>query len=260
MNSDKIITLLTDFGTKDSYVAQMKGVIMSINPQAKIVDITHEIEPQDIREAAFILKEYYSYFPEGTIHIAVVDPEVGSDRRPVICISDGYFFIGPDNGIFTMVADERTDIYFIKNREFMLPQISNTFHGRDVFSPVAAHLSKGVTASSFGERLEKYTVLENCFPLVYPDVIYGEIVRFDRFGNAITNIDEKTLDAIIKDRGFRISVGRKKEFKNIKKSYFEDEFTCLIGSSGYLEFGYYKGSFKDKIGVWKGDEVIVKII
>lgn len=259
MKSDKIITLLTDFGTKDSYVGQMKGIILSINPHVTIIDITHEIEPQDIREAAFVLKEYYPFFPKGTIHIAVVDPDVGSERRPIICMSDGHIFIGPDNGIFTIVIDDKADIYHIKNRDYMLPRISNTFHGRDIFSPVAAHLSKDAPVLSFGERLEKHTVLENCFPLIYTDVIYGEIVRFDRFGNAITNIDEKTLDIFIKDRGFKVSVG-KKEFKNIKKSYFEDEFTCLIGSSGYLEFGYYKGSFKDKIGVWKGDEVIVKIV
>ncbi|HOJ42531.1 MAG TPA: SAM-dependent chlorinase/fluorinase [Syntrophorhabdaceae bacterium] len=259
MNQEKIITFLTDFGTKDSYVGQMKGVVLSINPRAKIIDITHEIEPQDIREAAFVLKEYYPYFPEGTIHVAVVDPEVGGARRPVACMHNGHIFIGPDNGIFTLVLNDKAEIYHIQNRSFMLPHISNTFHGRDVFSPVAAHLSKGIPVASVGERIEGYTVLESCFPLIYTDVIYGEIVRFDRFGNAITNIDEKTLDGFVKDRGFKISLG-KKEFKNIKKSYFEDEFSCLIGSSGYLEFGYYKGSFKDKIGIWKGDEVVIKTL
>ncbi|MCX7965650.1 MAG: SAM-dependent chlorinase/fluorinase [Syntrophorhabdaceae bacterium] len=259
MNRHTFITLLTDFGTKDSYVGQMKGVILSINPEAKIIDITHEIEPQDIREAAFVLKEYYPYFPEDTIHVAVVDPEVGGERKPVLCICDGHIFIGPDNGIFTLILNDKAEIFHIKNKEFMLPKISNTFHGRDIFSPVAAHLSKGVPPSSMGEKIEKYTVLENCFPLVYPDVIYGEIVRFDRFGNAISNIDEKTLDGFIKDRGFKISLG-KKEFRNIKRSYFEDQFSCLIGSSGYLEFGYYKGSFKDQLGIWKGDEVVIKII
>ncbi|HOP85060.1 MAG TPA: SAM-dependent chlorinase/fluorinase [Syntrophorhabdaceae bacterium] len=259
MNEERIITLLTDFSTKDSYVGQMKGVILSINPCVKIIDITHEIEPQDIREAAFVLKEYYQYFPYGTIHVAIVDPEVGGKRRPLVCEHNGHIFIGPDNGIFTLVLDDKAEIYHIENRAFMLPRISNTFHGRDVFSPVAAHLSKGIPIASLGEKIEKFTILENCFPLIYTDIIYGEIVRFDRFGNAITNIDEKTLDGFIKDRGFKVSVG-KKEFKNIKKTYFEGEFSCLIGSSGYLEFAYYKGSIKDKLGIWKGDEVIIKIL
>lgn len=259
MNAGKIITLLTDFGTKDTYVGQIKGIIMSINPDAAIVDITHEIEPQDIREGAFLLNEYYRYFPEGTINITIVDPDVGSGRRPVIVLKDGYIFVGPDNGIFTLIAGDDTELYSIENKEFMSKKISPTFHGRDIFAPVAAHISKGVPVSSFGKRIDNPILLDNILPDVRTDVVYGEVVRFDRFGNAITNIDRVTLQGFIRDRKFRINIGRA-VFEYISKSYFEKDVVCVFGSSDYLEFGYYRGSFREEMGVWKGDEVTVRLI
>lgn len=254
----KIITLLTDFGLKDPYAGIMKGVILSINPDVTIVDISHEVEAQDIREGAFLIKEYYTYFEKGTIHVAIVDPTVGSERRPIVFSKDGYFFIGPDNGIFTLVIDEDTEIYLIENKKFMMRTISTTFHGRDVFAPVAAHLSLGFHLSAFGEVVTDPVCLTDIFPKIETDVIYGEVVRFDRFGNAITNIHASTLNTFIKGKKFSITIG-KTSFESIDKSYYEKEVTCLIGSAGYLEFAYYRGSFREEKKVWKGDEVTVRV-
>ncbi|MCX8110785.1 MAG: SAM-dependent chlorinase/fluorinase [Syntrophorhabdaceae bacterium] len=253
------ITLLSDFGTRDTYIGQMKGVIISINSLVRIIDITHEIEPQDIKEAAFLIKEYYAFFPLGTIHVAIVDPEVGSSRRPIIVKKDGYFFIGPDNGIFTMILKGNYEIFTIENRDFTLKEISNTFHGRDVFAPVAAHLSKGLEVSLIGTRVQDPVLIPDIYPRIESDVLYGEIVRFDRFGNAITNIDASTLKDFLGRRNFRIEVGGM-SFDSINKSYFEGPVICLIGSSGYLEFGCYKDSFKELFKIAKGEEVMVRPI
>lgn len=254
----KIITLLTDFGSKDPYAGIMKGVILSINPDVTIIDITHEVDPQDIKEGAFLIQEYYRYFQRGTIHLAIVDPTVGSTRRPVILSKDGHSFVGPDNGIFTLLVDRDTESYAIENRAFMREDISDTFHGRDIFAPVAAHLSLGVKPSMFGGKIIDLVHLADLFPEIHTDVLFGEIIRFDRFGNAITNISADTLNHFIKEKPFVISVG-KVEFKSLNTSYYEKDVTCLIGSSGYLEFAYFKGSFKEEQRVWKGDEVTVRV-
>ncbi|HOV89129.1 MAG TPA: SAM-dependent chlorinase/fluorinase [Syntrophorhabdaceae bacterium] len=253
-----IITLLTDFGLKDTYVGQMKAVIFSINPRAKIIDITHEIEPQDIREAAFLIKEYYGFFPQGSIHVAVVDPEVGSSRRPLAIKKEGQIFIGPDNGIFSLILDDACKIYTIENKEFMLKKISTTFHGRDIFAPVAANISLGIDFNLLGKRIWDPVLLSNIYPKVESNNLYGEIVRFDRFGNAITNIDSNTFYDFIAHREYRIEIGAI-SFSSIANSYFEGDLICLFGSSGYLEFGCYKGSFRDRMGASRGDEVRVKI-
>ena len=184
----KTITLLTDFGTKDPYVGIMKGVILSTNPDVRIVDITHEVDPQDVREGAFLVEEYYRYFEKGTIHVAVVDPTVGSDRKPIVFSKDGYFFIGPDNGLFTLLYDDNVRAYAIENRRYMLKEISATFHGRDIFAPAAAYLSSGVHLSMFGSVVQDPVRLPDLLPTVKENVLHGEVVRFDRFGNAITNI------------------------------------------------------------------------
>jgi len=259
MGSSKVITLITDFGTRDTYVGQMKGVIISINPHALIIDITHEIEPQDIREAAFLIREYYPFFPEGTIHVAVVDPDVGSHRRPLLVKKDGHFFVGPDNGIFTMILKDNLEIFTIENRGFTLKNISNTFHGRDIFAPVAAYISRGLDISLLGRMIEDPILLQNIYPRVEQETLYGEIVRFDRFGNAITNIDASTFKDFTGERRFRIEVGEI-HFDSLCSSYFEGVMVCLVGSSGYLEFGYYKDSFRERTGVKKGEKVTVRTI
>jgi S-adenosyl-L-methionine hydrolase (adenosine-forming) len=253
----KTITLLTDFGLKDPYVATMKGVILSTFPDVRIVDITHEVDPQDVREGAFLVEEYYRYFEKGTIHVAVVDPTVGSDRKPIVFNKDGYFFIGPDNGLFTLLYDDNVSIYEIENRRYMRKQISPTFHGRDIFAPAAAYLASGVQVSMFGSVVQELVQLPGLYPVIEENVLKGEIVRFDHFGNAITNISEVIIQDFVQARPFTITL-RDQSFQTIHRSYFENETTCLIGSAGYLEFGYFKGNLKERLDLRKGDRVTVR--
>ncbi len=252
-----IITLLTDFGLKDSYAGTMKGVILTINPEAAIVDITHDIEPQDIREAAFVVEEYHSFFPQGTIHLAVVDSTVGSNRRPLIIARKGHFFVGPDNGLFTLLIKGAEELRLIQNRQFMLNRVSHTFHGRDIFAPTAAHLAAGVSLEDFGPQVTDPVRLDDILPIEQEGVLQGRIVRFDRFGNAISNIDDETAKAFAKGRPVTVSVANV-TFSVINRSYYEAPVTCLFGSSGYLEFGAFKGSFQKEFALEKDEPVLIR--
>jgi len=255
----KAITLLTDFGLRDPYVGIMKGIIISINPEATVIDITHDVDPQDIREGAFFIEEYYRFFPKGTVHLAVVDPGVGSARRPVILVKDDCFFVGPDNGIFSLVMDEKPTVHALENQEYMRTEISSTFHGRDIFAPAAAHLSRGIAPATFGPPVTDPVRLEGLLPVMDgSSVLRGEVVRFDRFGNAITNIRIDILRDFTGDGPFAIRVCDM-TFTALSRSYYESEFTCLTGSSGYLEFGCFKGSFSEAKGIAKGEPVLVEI-
>ena len=251
----KVITLLTDFGLKDPYVGIMKGIILSINPDATTVDITHDIMPQNIEEAAFLIEEYHRFFPPGTIHMAVIDPTVGSERRPIIVSKDNNIFIGPDNGLFTLILDD-AEAYLLENPDFMLKEVSSTFHGRDIFAPAAAHASTGFHPSAFGKTISDPVRLYNLLPTAEGCSLKGRIVRFDRFGNAITNIKIDFLKEFLGNQPFEVRLGGM-VFTLLRKSYYESESTCLIGSSGYLEFGYFKGSFKEQANVHKDDAVLI---
>jgi S-adenosylmethionine hydrolase len=255
----KTITLITDFGLKGPYVGIMKGVILSIFPEVRIVDITHEVDPQDVREGAFLVEEYYRSFEKGTIHVAIVDPTVGSDRKPIVFSKAGYFFIGPDNGLFTHILDDVTPVFAIENKRYMRKEISSTFHGRDIFAPATAYLASGVQLSMFGIAVHDPVRLADIYPVVDKNVLTGEVVRFDRFGNAITNISGATIQDFVHGKPFTITL-RDKSFQTIHRSYYEDEVTCLIGSAGYLEFGYFKGSLREKMGLSKGDPITITIL
>jgi S-adenosylmethionine hydrolase len=252
-----IITALTDFGLKDSYVGVMKGVILSINPRAQIVDVTHEVEPQDIVEASFVIDESYRYFSKGAIHLCVVDPTVGSTRRALLLRSHGHFFVGPDNGLFSMLLDDDTEIREITNQRFMLPDVSTTFHGRDVFAPASAYLSMGARFPDFGPPVSDPVKLQGLTPEIEGGELKGRIVRFDRFGNAISNISVKFLEEFLKAGSYSIALGGMR-FASLNRSYFEQPLTCLIGSSGYLEFGSFLQNFRDQTGTKKGDLVTVR--
>jgi len=254
----KIITLLTDFGTKDPYVGIMKGVIISIHPHVQIVDITHEVESQDIREAAFLVESYYQYFPGGTIHLCIVDPTVGSERHPIIVSAHNQFFIGPDNGICTLLFHDNYMVYTIENRDVMSETISATFHGRDIFAPAAAYLARGTPLTSFGSPVSNPVLLDTIHPKIDHNILYGEVVRFDRFGNALTNISYELFKRFTEGKPFTIRIG-KMRFTSLRKSYFEDTEVCLVGSSGYLEFATYRGNFREEHSIWKGDSVTVTI-
>ena len=254
----KTITLLTDFGLKDPYVGVMKGVMLSTYPDVRIVDITHEVDPQDVREGAFLIPEYYRYFEKGTIHVAIVDPTVGSDRKPIVFSKDGYFFVGPDNGLFTLLYDNGVEVYTIENARYMRKEISSTFHGRDIFAPTTAYLASGVHLPMFGSVVHDPVRLANIDPVVDGKILMGEVVRFDRFGNAITNLADAVIQRFIQDGPFTI-VLQDRSFQSFNRSYYEDEVTCLIGSAGYLEFGYFRGSLREKMGLKKGDQAAVII-
>lgn len=253
-----IITLLTDFGLKDPYAGVMKGIILAMNPSVAVVDITHEVEPQDVVEAAFLVEEYVPFFPAGTVHVCVVDPGVGSDRRALVVSSADQFFVGPDNGIFSLVMGQGFEAFAIKNPACTLKDISSTFHGRDVFAPAAAHLSLGLSPLRLGPRVTDPVLLPNLQPVIEGDTLHGRVIRFDHFGNAITNISRKGVDAFASGRVYVVEAGGKL-FTALSRSYFEHDFTCVVGSSGYLEFGFFKGSFQRKTGVKKGDAVVMRL-
>src|SRR4030043_1300706 len=213
-----IITLLTDFGLKDPYVASMKGVILSINPQCTLVDITHQVSPHDIREGAFILAQTYSTFPKGTIHLAVVDPGVGSARKPILIVTKNYFFVGPDNGLFAFAVKRETlkQVVVLTNQKFFLSEISSTFHGRDIFAPVATYLSLGVKPESFGPSIKSWHEISFPDPAMKQGNLIGEIVHIDTFGNLVCNIDYKNLLKFSKGLLFVIKIG-KRTMRGLKK-------------------------------------------
>ncbi len=260
----KIITLTTDFGTKDPYVGIMKGVILSINPDVHIVDITHEIEPANILEAAYILKEAYRFFPKGTIHVGVVDPGVGGDRRPIAIKTGGSFFVGPDNGIFwpIIAQSEVYQVIHLINKEYLLPEISTTFHGRDIFAPVAAYISRGVDIDDMGALVHDPVALELEKPIFLKDRIIGQVIRKDRFGNLITNISEQDIiKQFASKHGLVVEIGNI-NISCISKAYSDvgaGELLALIGSSGFLEISANMARASDIIGKqWKDLKVQVK--
>lgn len=229
-----IITLTTDFGTKDHYAGAVKGVILGINPGAVIVDITHEIEDYGIMEAAFRLTAFYSYFPRGTVHVVVVDPGVGGERKALALEAEGYFFVGPDNGVFSMIYEKNPDavVYEITNPDFMLPEVSRTFHGRDIFAPAAAHISTGVEPGQMGDIVTSPVRLQMPTPKQTAEGIIGEVVYSDSFGNLVTNIEGALLR-----KDSRIYFGD--TFIGGLSSAYSDaapgEILALVGSSGFLE-------------------------
>ncbi len=192
----RVITLLTDFGTTDYFVGAVKGVILSVNPHALLVDITHDVTPHDIEEAAFTLLAAHSAFPKGSIHVAVVDPGVGSSRRPVAIESAGQYFVGPDNGIFSYVCERfgADKIIHLTNEQYFAQPVSQTFNGRDIFAPVAGALSLGVQAETLGTAVNEYVRLRSL--QVERDEsgkIAGRIIHIDRFGNCVTNFTRDVL-------------------------------------------------------------------
>ncbi len=259
-----MITLTSDFSLKDPYVAQMKATILNINPEAKIIDITHDIEKFNTRQGAFILASASSYFPKGTIHLAVVDPSVGTKRRPILIQTNENFFIGPDNGLLILAAKSQgiKHVYDLTNPQFMLPNVSSTFHGRDIFAPAAAYLDKGVKPTEFGNEISD--VIEPDFLNVQRKngALLGEVLYIDSFGNIITNINCKEFnrneakDAIkikLKNQNFRVNMG--KTYADAKRY----EALLLVGSHGFLEIALNQGSASEKLKVKVGDRVELQI-
>lgn len=262
-----IITLLTDFGIEDAYVGTIKGVILSVNPSAMIVDITHQIDPQDLIEAAYVIKSSYRYFPKGTVHVIVVDPGVGSDRAIVALEMMGHIFLAPDNGVLTLLMDEgRLDsITRVNNSHYFLEPLSQTFHGRDIFAPVGAHISKGVDLKKLGSGLDRNDLVH--LSIRKPSIsdegeLVGTIVSVDRFGNCITNIDFNCLEKFYKpgsEKNLVIAIGEY-EIKGLSKSYDGvglKQPLAIIGSLGYLEIALNCGRASRHFGAEKGDTIRV---
>jgi hypothetical protein len=260
---NSVITLLTDFGTKDHYVTSMKGAILNINPRCTLIDITHHITPHDIKEGAFILGNAYSSFPKGTIHLSVVDPGVGGLRKPILLVTTNYFFVGPDNGLFTFALkrEKVKKAVALTNPKYFLSPVSNTFHGRDLFAPVAAYLSLGVKPEAFGPELSSWGEFDFKKPRIREGRLIGEILHIDAFGNLISNIDKEQLFHFVKDHSFVIRVG-KRTIRGLKKGYWEgkrNEAMALIGSGGFLEISVREGNAQKVLRVKKGDQVTIVI-
>ena len=251
--ASRIITLVTDFGIQDAYVGVMKGVILGINPQVQIVDISHQIEPQNISQAASLIRSATPYFPQDTIHLVVVDPGVGGSRKPIIAKTEKAFFVGPDNGVFSYVFDKPTAAFEITNEIYFLKPVSNTFHGRDIFAPVSAHLSTGVPINEFGKPVDQWVKLAENGPKLKPHgTVAGKVVYVDRYGNLITNIPQEniTTDAVVQIKGFTI--------RGISTSYLEGgELLAIIGSEGNLEIARPNGSASKYLNCMAGDAVKV---
>lgn len=258
-----IITLTTDYGARDAFAASVKGVILKINPQAQIVDISNEISPQDIWEAAYTLRSAYSHFPKGTVHLAVVDPGVGSGRKPIIVVTESYYFVGPDNGLFSLIYQEaeRLRVHHITSTHYFLPNPGPTFHGRDIFAPVAGWLAKGIPSGNFGEEITDYMKLNIPAPKTTANSIEGHIVHIDRFGNIITNITYKDIRAIFSegmDLGATSVSVAGKEIRGFKKFYAEaapGEPGAIINSSGDLEIFLFKQNARAALSVKRGEAV-----
>jgi len=252
-----VIALLTDFGSQDYFVAAMKGVILSINPDATIVDISHEIPPQDIQAAAFNLLCCYDFFPAGTVHVAVVDPEVGSDRKPILIECAQQFFVGPDNGLFSWICEQEKEWRAIQltNESFFRQPVSNTFHGRDIFAPVAAALSQGLAADELGEAVSEIVRLESLEPKRRDDGAFeGRVIHIDRFGNCVTNLRPNGFPTrarlIVND--FEITSFRR-FFADTAGG--ENELFCVIGSAGFLEIAAQNDSAAAILEACRGQTV-----
>jgi S-adenosylmethionine hydrolase len=274
-----VITLTTDFGISDAYVASVKGVILSINPQAVIVDISHSVEPRNILQAAFVLSTVHSYFPVGTIHLIIVDPGVGSQRKAIILRTPSAYFLAPDNGVLSYIINDiypksattrivsssspelrdirgHIEVISITNPVFWRQPVSSTFHGRDIFAPVAAHLSLGISINQFGEAIDYV----NAFPVPQPcydsaGTLVGCILYIDNFGNLITNIRADDLP----HEEIKIEIGNH-VIHGVTRFYAEKKgLAAIMGSCGYLEISFSNGNAATFLGAKVGDKVMLVI-
>ena len=254
-----IITLTTDFGLADSYVAAMKGVILGIAPQATVIDITHQISPQNVREAAYVLHTALPYFPPGAVHVAVVDPGVGSARRPMAALVGDSFLVGPDNGVFTYAwhgVGQPVACVHLDNRAYWLPQVSRTFHGRDIFSPVAAHLANGVPLEALGSPFDDPVRFDVQSPQREPDgSLRGQVIHVDRFGNLVSNIPGDWLAGqtwVVRMAGQQI-IGPSLAYADAAPGHL----LTLVSSDATLEVAVRDGSAAERLNVQAGEPIEV---
>jgi S-adenosyl-L-methionine hydrolase (adenosine-forming) len=254
-----MITLTSDFGLKDPYVAELKGAILTINKNANIIDVTHEVEKFNVRMGAFMLASTAPYFPDGTIHLAVVDPGVGTERRGILVQTQEGYFVGPDNGILMIAAQnqEITHAYKLTNPKFMLPKVSSTFHGRDIFAPAAAYLDMGLKPSEFGPEISNLITPDFTFVKQRNGSLIGEVLHVDSFGNIITNINQKE---IVQAKSVQVKLQKISLNLAICKTYSSaksQKAIALIGSHGFLEITINLANAARKFNVKAGDLVEV---
>src|SRR5947208_13470444 len=257
-----IVTLTTDFGLNDHFVGTMKGVILKIVPNAEIVDICHSVQAFDILDGALALAQAYSYFPPRTVHLVVVDPGVGSARRPIIASSEEQNFVAPDNGVLSLMyaREERLSVRHVTSEHYFLQPLSNTFHGRDIFAPVAAYLAKGVDHEKFGEEITDFVRFNAPRPKpTDANTIRGVVLKVDRFGNLVTNITAQDAPALFQVPlpAFKMAIGQR-EVTSFKTNYADgapNELFAILGSMGYLEIAANRSAAAQLAGAGKGTEV-----
>tara|TARA_R110002096_G_scaffold428478_4_gene640229 strand:- start:16626 stop:17414 length:789 start_codon:yes stop_codon:yes gene_type:complete len=256
----QIITLTSDFGLQDHYVSAMKAAMLEVAPEARMIDVSHEIPPQDIMAGAWVIRNAAFMFPEKSVHLVVVDPGVGTNRNPVVVKMNGHYFVGPDNGIFSLLYDEyEYEAVKLTNPDFWRDQRSRTFDGRDIFGPVAAHLSKGVPMSELGEPIKEMVVYHWAIPIGDKDGLQGWVLHIDRFGNLITNISESLMKEYVGERKVKIYVGTT-VIGNIVNTFGdveEGDPAVFLGSSGMLEIGINKGNAAKLLSVHKGAQISI---
>jgi S-adenosylmethionine hydrolase len=259
---ERLITFTTDFGIADHFSGAMKGVIAGIAPKARVIDITHEISPYDINQAGFVIAQSWQYFPKGTIHVAIVDPGVGSARRPILVEAGGHYFIGPDNGVFSMIYEiAQHKVRAITNRKVFRRNVSRTFHGRDVFAPAAAHLAKGTTPAQFGKIIRDEVRSWAAQPAEGANGVWrGTVLKVDRFGNLITNFHIGRFEDV-KTHPIELRIGNQ-HIHRLALTYSETaigEMFVIVGSSGYLEIAANQASAAGRLGCSAGAPVELEV-
>ncbi|MCM8757589.1 MAG: SAM-dependent chlorinase/fluorinase [Candidatus Omnitrophica bacterium] len=259
-----VVSFLSDFGLKDNFVGVVKAVILKINPCVQIVDICHQISPQDILEGAFILRNSFRFFPKGTVHLVVIDPGVGTERKKIIVKTKNFFFVAPDNGILSLSLEIEPPLKIIEITEdnYFLKPVSNSFQARDIFAPVVGYLSKGEPIEKFGRRINSYKSLALPKVILRNKSLEGKIIYVDHFGNLITNIESKRFFDFVKSKKFRIRIGNftiEKLFKSYKEASFKEPI-ALINSFDCLEIAFRNKDASKILKSKKFDKVIIELI
>jgi S-adenosylmethionine hydrolase len=263
MAEQRFVTFTTDFGASDHYVGTMKGVVYNINPSARVVDISHEVQSYDLLDGALTIAQAYSYFPPDTIHVVVVDPGVGSARRPILARTEKYLFVAPDNGVLSLALEreKQVSVRHITAENYFLRPVSQTFHGRDIFAAVAGWLSSGLESSDFGKEISDFVRFSVPVPKASKDGIQGVVLKVDRFGNVVTNITPRDIPQLFAPHPpqFKIVIGTH-EVISMRIAYAEGnpgEIFGILGSMGFLEIAMNQGSATRALEVGKGVEIVV---
>lgn len=260
--SQSIITLTSDFGLQDHYVSAMKAVMLGIAPEARLLDVSHEIPAHDIMAGAWVTKNSSFLYPPNTVHLVVVDPGVGTSRNAVALRIDDQYYVGPDNGIFSLLTgDDNYEAVNLTNPDYWRSDRSTTFHGRDIFAPVAAHLSRGVELYDLGKPIEQLVTYRWAMPISDKDGLQGWVIHIDRFGNLVTNLSRELIEETVGDNDYKIYIGNTilEEIVETFGSVEEGDPAAIIGSSGMLEITINKGSAASLLGVQKGAQISIVV-